>query len=79
MANDEDESLNDMGTQGMPSSDLLPSIGDIYKKKDNDSVVEAMVVAISDQTVYLGGGLEMTQDELMNTEKWEFLYNLLDK
>jgi hypothetical protein len=78
-ANDEDESLNDMGTQGMPSSDLLPSIGDIYKKKDNDSVVEAMVVAIIDQTVYLGGGLEMTQDELMNTEKWEFLYNLLDK
>lgn len=78
-ANDEDESLNDMGTLGMLTSDLLPSIGDIYKKKDNDSIVEAMVVAISDQTVYLGGGLEMTQDELMNTEKWEFLYNLLDK
>jgi hypothetical protein len=78
-ANDEDESLSDIGTLGLPTSELLPSLGDIYKKNDNDSIVEAMVVAIKDQTVYLGGGLEITQEELMNTEKWEFLYNLLDK
>jgi hypothetical protein len=77
--NAEDESLTDFGTIGMPNSELLPTLGDIYKKKDNDSIVEAMVVAIKDQTVYLGGGLEVTQDELMNSEKWEFLYNLLDK
>lgn len=76
--NTEDESLTDFGL-GMPNSELLPSIGDIYKKKDHDSIVEAMVVAIKDQTVYLGGGLEITQEELMNSEKWEFLYNLLDK
>jgi hypothetical protein len=78
-ANAEDESLTDSGTLGMPTSELLPSLGDIYKKKDNETIVEAMVVAIKDQTVYLGGGLEITQDELTNTEKWEFLYNLLDK
>jgi hypothetical protein len=80
-ANDEDESLTDIVAQGLPTSELLPSIGDIYKNKnkDKDSIVEAMVVAIKDQTVYLGGGLEITQEELMNTEKWEFLYNLLDK
>lgn len=78
-ANDEDENLSDIRTLGLPTSELLPSLGDIYKKKDNDSIVEAMVVAIKDQTVYLGGGLEITQEELMNTEKWEFLYNLLDK
>jgi hypothetical protein len=78
-ANDEAESLSYIGALGPATSDLLPSIGDIYKKKDNDSIFEAMVVAIKDQTVYLGGGLEIPQEELMNTEKWEFLYNLLDK
>jgi hypothetical protein len=78
-ANDEDESLSYIGSLGPATSDPLPSIGDIYKKKDNDSIFEAMVVAIKDKTVYLGGGLEIPQEELMNTEKWEFLYNLLDK
>jgi hypothetical protein len=78
-ANDDDENLSDTGTQGLPSRELLPSLGDIYKKKDNDSIVEAMVIAINNKTVYLGGGLEITHDELMNSEKWEFLYNLLDK
>ena len=77
--NTEDESWTDNGTLGMPISEQLPSLGDIYKKKDNDLIFEAMVVAIKDQSVYLGGGLEITQEELMNTEKWEFLYNLLDK
>lgn len=76
--NAEDENLMDTGTL-VPNSELLPNLGDIYKKKDNDSIFEAMVVGIKNQTVFLGGGLETTQEELMNTEKWEFLYNLLDK
>jgi hypothetical protein len=79
MANDDDEVVNDTGTLGQTTSGPLPSLGDIYKKTDNDSIFEAMVVAIKDQTVYLGGGLEIPQDELMNSEKWEFLYNLLDR
>ncbi|MDR7079392.1 hypothetical protein J2Y03_004450 [Neobacillus niacini] len=62
-----------------PDIELLPSIGDIYKKNDMNEIVEAMVVAVKGHTVYLGGGLEVSQEELMNTEKWEFLYNLLDK
>ncbi|MFH7819794.1 hypothetical protein [Neobacillus thermocopriae] len=62
-----------------PINGLLPSIGDIYLKKDQDELFEAMVVAIKGQTVYLGGGLEVSQEELMNPDKWEFLYNLLDK
>lgn len=78
-ANDDDESVNDTGIQGPLTSEQLPSLGDIYKMKDNDAIVEAMVVAIKDQTVYLGGGLEITQNELMDIEKWEFLYNLLDR
>jgi hypothetical protein len=79
MANEDDESVNDTGTLGQTTSGPLPSLGDIYKRTGNDSIVEAMVVAIKDHTVYLGGGLEIPQDELMNSEKWEFLYNLLDR
>lgn len=61
------------------NSELLPSVGDIYKKIDSNEEFETMVVAIMGQTVYLGGGLEVLQDELMNTDKWKFLYHLLDK
>jgi hypothetical protein len=77
--NAEEESLTDNGLLSTPNSELVPSLGDIYIKKENDSLVESMVVSIKDQTVYLGGGFEITQEELMNTEKWEFQYNLLDK
>jgi hypothetical protein len=60
-------------------SDLLPSIGDIYKKKDSTELFEAMVIAVKGQNVYLGGGIELSLAELINTDQWEFLYNLLDK
>lgn len=77
-AMDDDETLTETGIL-VPNNELLPTLGDIYKKKDNDSIFEAMVIGIKDQTVFLGGGVEITQEELLNTEKWEFLYNLLDK
>jgi hypothetical protein len=59
--------------------DFLPSIGDIFKKKDSNEPFEAMVVAIKGQAVYLGNGLEISQVDLTDTDKWEFLYHLLDK
>lgn len=58
---------------------LLPALGDIYKKKDSPELFVAMVVAVEDETVYLGGGLEVSPMELTNTDKWEFLYNLQDQ
>lgn len=61
------------------NNELIPTLGDIYKKKSNDESYEAMVVAIKGETVFLGGGLELSQEELMNTDEWDFLYNLLDK
>ncbi|GGH79917.1 hypothetical protein JOD43_002289 [Pullulanibacillus pueri] len=61
------------------NSGFLPTIGDVYKKVDPTSSFEAMVIAIQDQKVFLGGGLEISQKDLLDTEKWEFLYNLLDK
>ena len=61
------------------NADMLPSIGDVYRSNDKDASIEAMVVAIQGNTVFLGGNLELALEELMNTEKWEFLYNLLDQ
>jgi hypothetical protein len=75
----EEDSLTDMDSLTMSNSELVPSLGDIYQMKDNGSSYESMVVAIKDQTIYLGGGLEITQEELMNSGNWEFRYNLLDK
>jgi hypothetical protein len=62
-----------------PNNEHFPAIGDIYKMKSHDEGYEAMVVALKGGMVYLGGGLELSQEELMNSAKWEFLYNLLDK
>jgi hypothetical protein len=74
--NIDDSSLND---QSNFNADMLPSIGDVYRSNDKDASIEAMVVAIQGNTIFLGGNLELALEELMNTEKWEFLYNLLDQ
>ncbi len=75
------ENLDDIGPHHFtnPNSEQLPTLGDIYIQKDSNESFETMVIAIKGQTVYLGGGLEVSQEELMKTDKWEFLYNLLDK
>lgn len=58
-----------------PYGELSAQLGDIYKKRDSDMLIEVMVVGIKGQTICLGGGLEVPLEELMNTDKWEFQYN----
>ncbi|TKC16747.1 hypothetical protein [Robertmurraya kyonggiensis] len=71
-----DENLDETESQIIhPYSDLSVQLGDVYKKKDNDVLIEAMVVAIKGHTVYLGGELEIPHEELMNSDMWEFQYN----
>ncbi len=60
-------------------NDLLPIIGDVYKKNDKSSELEVMVVGVNDTTIFLGNGTQVHQDELMDTEKWQFQYNLGEK
>jgi len=74
--NIDDSSLND---QSNFNADMLPTIGDVYRSNDKDASMEAMVVALQGNTIFLGGGLELAVEDLMNIEKWEFLYNLLDQ
>ena len=80
MENMEEEDLDDKGRQiNNPSGELSSKLGDIYKKRDSEFLVDVMVVAIKGQTIFLGGGLELSQEELMDTDKWEFRYNPFDK
>ncbi len=56
----------------------MPNIGDVYRKLDGDHSIEAMVVAIDGETVFLGNNLELSLNELNDSEIWEFQYSLLD-
>ncbi|WP_404328089.1 hypothetical protein [Mesobacillus maritimus] len=55
----------------------MPNIGDVYKKRGGDHTNEAMVVAINGETIFLGNNLELSLNELNNSEIWEFQYSLL--
>lgn len=79
MENVEEEILDDIGHQIiLPDGELSSKLGDIYKKRNGDVLLEAMVVAIKGQTIYLGGGFELSQEELMDPDQWEFQYNPFD-
>lgn len=68
--NGSDRSAN--GIQGE-----MPNIGDVYKKRDSNHSIEAMVVAINGETIFLGNNLEVSLNELNDSDIWEFQYSLL--
>ncbi|WP_376781636.1 hypothetical protein [Sporosarcina ureae] len=51
-----------------------PKIGDVYQCNTKDPVLQAMVVAIQGETVYLGGNLEMNINELNDAESWSLVH-----
>lgn len=57
----------------------MPNIGDVYKKNNSDILIETIVVSIQGETIFLGGDLKLSREELTDTSKWQFLYNLQDK
>ncbi|HET7579138.1 MAG TPA: hypothetical protein VFK33_07650 [Bacillales bacterium] len=73
----------DMDETQSPEADVTatspgPEIGDVYEKNNSETSIEAMVVAIDGRKVFLGGGLQVSKEELADTEKWTFLYNPLE-
>lgn len=56
-----------------------PKIGDVFQKKNSDPVIQAMVVAIKGNIIYLGADLKVSIEELNNTEKWSFVINVLEQ
>lgn len=51
----------------------IPKIGDVFQKNNSDPVIQAMVVAIEGETVYLGGDIEVQIDKLTNSDAWSLL------
>ncbi|TDQ33788.1 hypothetical protein [Aureibacillus halotolerans] len=58
-----------------PEGDVFPKVGSIYRKKDTKEFIETMVIAIEGQRVYLGGGYKVTQKEIMDKDRWEYVPN----
>lgn len=57
----------------------LPKIGDVFQKNDSDPIIQAMVIAMKGQTIYLGGDLKASKDDLADPEKWSFIHNIFDQ
>ena len=54
----------------------IPKIGDIYQKNTSDPVIQAMVVAIEGDTVYLGGDIEIHVNRLTKSDTWSLITRL---
>ncbi|CAM3184057.1 hypothetical protein FITA111629_08605 [Filibacter tadaridae] len=65
------------GETDLPNT-YIPKIGDVYQRNDSDPIMQAMVVAIQGQNVYLGGDLEVKMNILADKEKWSYVQNVLD-
>ncbi|AKO92188.1 hypothetical protein [Priestia filamentosa] len=75
---DSDLISNDSVQPAKSTQGDMPNIGDVYKKRDGNHSIEAMVVAINGETIILGNNLELSLNELNNSEIWEFQYSLLE-
>lgn len=72
------------GSAGLKESEIfqgarLPKIGDVFQKNDSEPLLQAMVVAIKERTIYLGGELQVDVDDLMDNETWSFVLNVLEQ
>lgn len=55
-----------------------PHIGDVYQKNNSDPLIQAMVIAKTGQTIYLGGDLKVKKSDLINSDKWSFVINIME-
>lgn len=54
----------------------VPQIGDVFQKVDTDQTIQAMIVAIKEDTFYLGMGVKVTNKDLSDSRKWTYLFNI---
>lgn len=57
----------------------IPKIGDVYQRNTSTPVLQAMILAIQEDTAYLGGNVEVKLDELNDASKWSYIHNALNK
>lgn len=58
---------------------LMPKVGQVYQKNDSEPLLHTMVVAIQDQTVYLGHGETISVSELSQSDNWSLIINPLEQ
>ncbi|WP_040285960.1 hypothetical protein [Sporosarcina koreensis] len=56
----------------------IPGIGDICRRADSEIDMEAMIVAIEGDIVYLGGNVQVDMNDLLDQEKWSYVRNIRD-
>lgn len=55
-----------------------PKIGDVYQCNTSAPVLQAMILAIQEETVYLGGNVEVKLDELSDPSVWSYVHSTLN-
>lgn len=55
-----------------------PRLGDVFQKNNSEPPIESMVVAIEGNTIFMGGNIKATPEELKDASKWSFVRNILD-
>ncbi|MFD1206324.1 MULTISPECIES: hypothetical protein [Sporosarcina] len=51
----------------------IPKIGDVFQNNNSDPVLQAMVVAIEGETIYLGSDIEIDVDQLTKSGTWRLV------
>jgi len=56
----------------------IPKVGDVYQKNDSVPIMQAMIIAIKGENVFLGGNLEVEMSALMDNEEWSYVPSILN-
>lgn len=68
---------DDLEDADLLQADLTaPQIGDVYQKNDTEPVFQTMVTAIEGRTIYLGGNLQVQSEEITDTDRWTYIFNI---
>lgn len=72
-----EQEVRDAKDQPEEQPDIIyPKIGNVYQNTNSNPNVQSMVVAVKGDVVYLGGNIEISLEEITNTEKWRLMYNI---
>src|SRR5699024_7402128 len=70
----------DLDVEGTADPELLvtPQIGDIFQKSDSSVTVQAMVVGIDGDVIYLGNRQTIDAKDLLDDAQWVFVNHVKD-
>ncbi|PIC67249.1 hypothetical protein CSV78_07900 [Sporosarcina sp. P16a] len=54
----------------------IPKVGDIYQSNNSVPPLQAMVIAVQGETLYLGGDIEVKMNELTDSNSWSLVHSI---